>query len=337
MKYSLTILFLITFSSSQLLAQDPVLSQAYTAAQFLSPATVGSGMYDHRVQANLRSQLMNGNSMYKTTVLGWDTRIKNKRQDNANNFLAMGMQLMSDQLGAGLLNTTYFTLNTAYHMSLDVANKSSLSVGLGGTIAQTFINRDKLRFGDQYDVLGNFNSGITSSDYANLKPYPLRFAANAGVLYAFHSEESFFQISANAFYFSRPDNTYTGVNQTDGVRASAFINTEQYLTEEYTFILHASYNNRNQVQQSLMGAAVGIPFLYKSENVNRIYAGCFMRLGDAVIPSVTLMMDKYIFGISYDIYNNALSRSNIKMNGFELSLSTALGKKRKSLFRTLLN
>lgn len=337
MKYRLTILLFLTLFSSQLLAQDPILSQAYTSLQFLSPASVGSGMYEHRIQANLRSQLMNGNSMYKTNVLGWDTRIKNKSLEASNNYLAMGLQLMSDQLGGGLLNTTYLTLNTAYHMSLDKENKSNLSVGLGGTLAQTFINKDKLRFGDQFDGMGNFNGAIASKDYANLRPSPLRFAGNVGMLYAYHSEESFFQFSANAFYYGRPDNTYTGINQADGVRIGLFTNIEKYLTEDYTFVIHASYNNRNQIQQTLVGAAVGIPFLYKYETVNRIYAGCFTRLGDAIIPTISLMMDKYTFGISYDIYSNDLTKSNLKLNGFELSLSTSLGKKRSNLFRTLLN
>ena len=337
MKYRLSILFCFTIISACIHAQDPVLSQAYTSLQFLSPASVGSGMYEHRIQANLRSQLMNGNSMYKTNVIGWDTRIKNKSLEASNNYLAMGLQIMSDQLGGGLLNTTYLTLNTAYHMSLDKENKSNLSVGLGGTLAQTFINKDKLRFGDQFDGMGNFNGAIASADYANLRPSPLRFAGNVGMLYAYHSEESFFQFSANAFYYGRPDNTYTGINHADGVRIGLFTNIEKYLTEDYTFIIHASYNNRNQIQQTLVGAAVGIPFLYKYETVNRIYAGCFTRMGDAIIPTISLMMDKYTFGISYDIYSNDLTRSNLKLNGFELSLSTSLGKKRTNLFRTLLN
>lgn len=337
MKNRLTILFCFTFISACIHAQDPVLSQAYTSLQFLSPASVGSGMYEHRIQANLRSQLMNGNSMYKTNVFGWDTRIKNKSLEASNNYLAMGLQLMSDQLGGGLLNTTYLTLNTAYHMSLDVDNKSNLSVGLGGTLAQTFINKDKLRFGDQFDGMGNFNGAIISADYTNLRPSPLRFAGNVGMLYVYHSEESFFQFSANAFYYGRPDNTYTGINQADGVRIGLFTNIEKYLTEDYTFVIHASFNNRNQMQQTLVGATVGIPFLYKYETVNRIYVGCFTRMYDAIIPTISLMMDKYTFGISYDIYSNDLTRSNLKLNGFELSLSTSLGKKRLNLFRTLLN
>ncbi len=298
---------------------------------------MGSILFEHRIQGNSRSQFINSNSMYKTNVIGWDTRIKNKSMDLSKNYLGVGLQLMSDQLGSGLLNTTYLSFNSAYHMSLDFENKSHLSLGIGGTLAQTFINKDKLRFGDQFDAMGNFSSTNPSFDYANLKPSPLRFAGNFGVLYAYHSEESFFQISANAFYYGRPEITYNGINQTDGVRAGIFSNIEKYLTDDYTFILHGSYSNRNQIQQTLVGGAVGIPFLYNYEMVNRIYAGCYVRLGDAIIPTISLMMDKYTLGISYDIYNNALTKSNLRLNGFELSLSTHIGKKSYHLFRTLLN
>ena len=47
------------------------------------------------------------------------------------------------------------------------------------------------------------------------------------------------------------------------------------------------------------------------------------------------MMDSYIFGLSYDIYNNDLSGASLKQNGFELSLSKSFGKKRNEFLRTI--
>ena len=70
-------------------AQDPFLSQVYGAAQFLSPATVGNGIYQSRVQSNYRSQSMAGNSLYRTIVVGWDGRYKNKNTD-VQNYLGVG-------------------------------------------------------------------------------------------------------------------------------------------------------------------------------------------------------------------------------------------------------
>ncbi len=336
MKIKFFILFLFVSLYINGTTQDIVLSQPFSASQFLSPAAVGTGNYQQRIKSNLRDQFMNGSSMYRTIVAGWDARIKVKSfEEETTNYFGIGTQIMSDQVGGGLLNTTYLTLNMAYHMSLDTKNNKSLSVGLGGTIAQTYLNRNNLRFGDQYDLTGYFVPGLVSADYANLKPFPIKFSANAGLLYTLHSDERFFQCSANAFYYSRPDITYSGVNQSTAMRATSFMNFETLIGGDYTFLMHASYNNRSGIQQEMIGGSIGVPVLYNYDKVSRIYAGCFVRVGDAIIPTVSMLMDKYILGFSYDIYNNGLSSSNIKTNSFEISLSASFGKTHNNLFRTL--
>ena len=94
------------------------MSQAYGAAQFLSPASVGNGLYQSRAQSNYRSQTMAGNSLYRTIVVGWDGRYKNKNED-VKNYLGLGGQIISDQVMNGILQTNYATLNAAYHMYFD--------------------------------------------------------------------------------------------------------------------------------------------------------------------------------------------------------------------------
>jgi hypothetical protein len=69
----------------------------------------------------------------------------------------------------------------------------------------------------------------------------------------------------------------------------------------------------------------------------RVYLGLYSRLGDAIIPSFSLMMDKYIFSLSYDIYQNSLTTANLKPTGFELSLSVSFGEKKYSYLRTIFN
>jgi hypothetical protein len=94
------------------------LSQLYTSAQFLSPASVGNGIYQNRVQSNYRSQMLAGNQLYKTIVVGWDGRYKNKNEDVVN-YLGIGGQIISDQVMNGVLQTNYATLNAAYHLFFD--------------------------------------------------------------------------------------------------------------------------------------------------------------------------------------------------------------------------
>jgi hypothetical protein len=47
------------------------------------------------------------------------------------------------------------------------------------------------------------------------------------------------------------------------------------------------------------------------------------------------MMDGYVFGISYDVYNTDITGARLKLNSFEISLSKSFGKKRNEWMRTI--
>jgi hypothetical protein len=50
---------------------------------------------------------------------------------------------------------------------------------------------------------------------------------------------------------------------------------------------------------------------------------------------VNILMDNYIFGVSYDIYTNGLAAAGIRSNSFELTFSKSFGKRKEGLMRTL--
>jgi len=331
------ILLVIVFFCTNANGQEIVLSQQYLSSQFLSPAAVGGGDAQQRIQTNYRSQMFDGNNQNRTIVIGWDTRLKRKDPD-LKNYLGIGAQIMSDQLMDGLLQTNHLTINMAYHLFLDDDDHTNLSMGLGGTFSQTSVDKSKLRFGDQYDeVSGEFKGYNTS--FENLKPFPYRVSANAGMLYTRHFTESFFQVSLNAFYYGMPEVTYSNLNEASKMRATFFANFEHSFNGYATYLLHASYNNRlnngDITRQVMVGGAVGLPILYQPDQIKRIYFGCFYRLSDAVVPTISLMMDNYHFGISYDFYNNAISGASLRQNGFEISLSKSFGARRNDFLKTL--
>ena len=123
------------------------------------------------------------------------------------------------------------------------------------------------------------------------------------------------------------------------MRSRLFLNSEIVVSENKTFVLHASYSNRSSNasinQQVLLGGAISLPIAYKFDEIKRLYVGCYYRMKEAIIPTFSIMMDSYIFGVSYDIYNNDLSGASLKQNGFELSLSKSFGKKRNEFLRTI--
>lgn len=314
------------------IAQDPFLSMEQMAAQFMSPAAVGNGIYGQRLQTNLRAQFVNGNNLYHTIASGWDTRFKNKNPDKSS-IIGIGFQIVSDQLMNGILQSNNISMNLSNRIYLDDYGYSSVAIGIGANYSQIYLDRTKLIFGDQFDYKA-IASGTTAE---SVNATSNRFSGNMGFLYTYHSEAVFAQGSGNAIYNSKGNLINTIDNTSTVLKPNFFINFEKALDNEFTIAGHASYAVKYGNVQKVIGGAVGIPVIDKEQTTRRVYIGLYSRLGDAIIPSFSLMMDKYIFSLSYDIYQNSLTTANLKPNGFELSLSVSFGEKKNNFLRTIFN
>jgi hypothetical protein len=312
-------------------AQDFVLSQPFAAAQYLSPASVGNGVFDQRIQSNFRTESIGGTNYARNLVVGWDRKY-NRRSLDQSNYLGIGAQIISEQLEDGLINTNYITVNTAYHLFLDGDDFSNLAIGLGITYAQTTLDRSKLNFSQMY------NPGTGAFDIASNEIFlsnPGRLSVNTGFLYTKHSGNTFLQLSANGFFFAKPDVTNSPYNEAPGMRSTLFMNLEKYFNVDYTYLIHGAFSNRNKESSYLLGGSVSLPIKYEFDHDRRLYLGCFYRYKEAITPSVNILMDNYIFGLSYDINNNGLTAAGIRSNSFELTFSKSFGKRKQDLMRTL--
>ena len=312
-------------------AQDFVLSQPFAAAQYLSPASVGNGVFDQRIQSNFRTESIGGSNFARNIVVGWDRKYNRKAEDQAS-YLGIGGQIISEQLEDGLINTNYITVNTAYHLSLDGDDYSNLAIGLGITYAQTTLDRSKLKFSQMYNP-GTGAFDIPSNEL--FLPNPGRLSVNTGLLYTKHSTDTYFQISANGFFFAKPDVTNSPYNEAPGMRTALFLNLEKYFNGDYTFLIHGAFSSRNKEDSYVVGGSVSMPIKIEYDHDRRLYLGCFYRKTDAITPSVNIMMDNYIFGLSYDINTNGLTAAGIRSNSFELTFSKSFGKRKQELMRTL--
>jgi type IX secretion system PorP/SprF family membrane protein len=312
-------------------AQDFVLSQPFAAAQYLSPASVGNGVFDQRIQSNFRTESIGGTNFARNLVVGWDRKY-NRRSLDQTNYLGIGAQIISEQLEDGLINTNYITVNTAYHLFLDGDDFSNLAIGLGITYAQTTLDRSKLNFSQMY------NPGTGAFDIPSNEIFLSstgRLSANTGLLYTKHSNDTYLQISANGFFFAKPDVTNSPYNESPGMRSTLFMNLEKYFNEDYTYLIHGAFSNRNKESSYVLGGSVSLPIKYEFDHDRRLYLGCFYRYKQAITPSVNIMMDNYIFGLSYDINTNGLTAAGIRSNSFELTFSKSFGKRKQELMRTL--
>lgn len=334
MSKKLHLFLLVTIFNNSLNAQEPFLSQVYSSAQFMSPASAGSGLFQNRVQSNLRSQNLNGSSLAKTIFLGWDSHINNSHE-NSYNYIGVGANLISDQIMGGVLQANHFTINVASHIFLDEELSKNLSIGLGLTFSQANIKFDQLKFGDQFfDGEFTFNSQSKSLQYLNSNATNL--LANSGLQYTVRTKNKYFQIGASAFFYIKPElSKILNNNQAEKLKSFLFLNYEKEIFEKKSIMLHASYNTRNNISQLIFGGLYGTPFGSYYIDDNRLYIGCFYRIKDAIIPNITLIVNKYRFGLSYDIYNSELSKAQLKPSAFEISLSAIIGGYRRDVMRTL--
>lgn len=330
MKKYLIILFSFLLLNNTSNAQDIVLSQPFVSNQFFGPAGVGNGLYASRFQGNIKEQMVGGENLYRTILIGYDTRFK--PAENTKNYLGIGGYIMSDQVMSGAMKSNFVALDLAYHIFLDRNLNKDLSLGLGTVFAQTTLDKSNLKFADQYDIAGGY-TGTASME--NLIPYPSSFSANSGVLYTNHSDESFFQMGGTAMFLTKPNLTYALFNAAPETKYRFFINGETPFFADYTIAYHGNFLNRKAGNQFYAGASIGVPLTNYMDEVKRIYFGCYYRNQEAVVPTVSYISDKYLFGISYDIYNPKITGANLKLRSLELSLSASFGSKKTNLFRTI--
>lgn len=311
-------------------AQSVVLSQPFMSSQFLSPASVGNGLYGGRIQSNIKTQMLDGQNLFKTIVVGYDTRII--ASEYSNSYLGVGGQIISDQVMNGVMKFNTIGLNMAYHIFLDNNLNKNLSLGLGVIYNESIIDRTNLRFGDQYDYTAQL-TGLASLD--KLLPTPSSTSASASALFTSHNETSFLQAGITSFFFQKPNLTSSVFNVAPENKYRFFSNVEFPFLESYVIALHGNYLYQNTKNQYNLGASIGIPISKYDDEVKRMYFGLYYRGSEALVPTVSLISNKYIFGLSYDVFNTNKTSSNIRTNSYELSLSMSLGRKRSNLFRTI--
>lgn len=330
MSQKVYILFYCLIASFTTRAQGVALSQPFMSSQFLNSASVGSGLYGSRLQSNIKSQLVNGQNLYKAAVIGFDNRFN--AIDNSKNYLGYGVQLVSDQVMNGVMQFNTIGFNLAYHIYLDDNLYKNISLGIGTSFNQTSLNRTKLRFEDQYDYTAKL-SGNTSLE--NLVPNPNAFSSNASALYTKHDESVFVQVGLSSSFVNKQNLSINLLNTAPENRYRLLSSAEISFIDALTIAIHGNFMYQKSKQQFYVGASIGVPLIKYEDDIKRMYFGFYYRESEAFIPTISFVSNKYIFGVSFDFYNTNKTASTIRTNSYELSLSTSFGRKKTNLFRTI--
>lgn len=330
-----TILHIILFIAilTKVQAQEPFFAQPFSSSQYLSPAAVGGGIYNQRINGNFRTHFIDNNNTYQTIFAGTDWNATPQWIDGTN-YLGIGINVLSDQIMGGAIYTNHLTVNAAYHLYLDDNYDNNISLGLGATYTNRNVDRTKLAFQDQYDPTANL---ISSSTTELLKNNASSFTMNVGMLFNRHTNTSFLETGASVFFQTLPDMLSTTTSPSLSAKSVLFMNYEKGFNELFSVSFHTSLINKNTVNQILTGGSIGLPIAYREIKDKRLYLGCYYRLGDAIIPNIKLLLSQHTFGVSYDIYNNQATQALLRPNSFELTFHTSFGNMRNTKFRSIYN
>ncbi len=308
---------LLIVSSLHVGAQDIHFSQYFASPLTLNPAMTGNFGGDFRVTANYRNQWfgqVSNNAPFETYSGSFDISVL--RDQLNNDQLGVGLMVYSDKAGDGNLSTQSAMASAAYHKSLDNRNKYQLTVGVQGGIVQKRIDFSKLKFEEQYNGDGGFNTALDNKEQveSNTLLYPdfniglqgqAMFSENVNAHVGFGH---FHMFSPNESFLKNDDNkveprtvAHGGVNVAIG----------EYFGLSPGF-LYMHQANANEL-------TVGSAFRYMISQSASAYLGAWHRLQDAVIPYAGFEIEGVRVGVSYDFTVSNLATAANHVGGFEIS------------------
>ncbi len=319
-KYIL-VFFIGIFIGWQSYSQTPLMSQSFIANNFFNPATVGFGT-NSQIQSFFRNQFDGVGYPYRTIGIGVDFSLSRNEKNNFLNNMGIGIQGVSEQVLNGALQKNDFTISVANRIFLNNEKTSSIALGISSTLISRNIDKSVLTFSDQYYSGRLFNN----SSLESISDYPTKYSTNFGLMYTKVSPNIFIQIGGSTYYINRTaiSQIYENLNQT--YQFNSTLNFEHTILDNHTFFVHANYQYRFETEFVYLGGAIGFPLQNRIENNNRFYLGCLYRSKDAIIPYIGLLFNKYKLGLTYDIYNNKMTNSNLHPQTLEITLLSFFGK-----------
>lgn len=312
------IIFLLLISGS-MQAQDPRFSQFFASPLTLNPALTGRFDGNLRVAGNWRNQWPTIENAFRTYTMSADFAIMQNRIRETDR-LAVGVLALGDQQADGLLKNTYYSLSTAYHISLDEDGYHQVAVGFQGTYAQKRLNTANLKFEDQLrsDGFTGITSEIFNPQNVNINYLDL----NAGVLFTGVTAGSIsYYAGGSIYHINKPRESFTGADFALQQRYTGHVGA--YFPTGANTVFHASglYQYQAGASETVIGGAFGINAGSGNENSpTTVYAGSWFRFGDAIIPFVGLEFSSFRLGASYDVNISDLKAVSQSRGGFELSL-----------------
>jgi len=311
--------------------QDIHLSQFYDSPLTFNPATAGAFAADYRLVTNYKNQWKSVGDPYKTIAASADMKIFKNGRDNKN-YLGAGVTFLRDKAGKSAMGLMQTSMNISYKLRL--ADRHSLSSGVQVGWAKRTINTAGLKWDNQFD--GNYyDPSRPSGEYGTIAPRG-NLDLGAGMEYRhYNTMRKFkFTLGASSYHLLQPAVSFMGGGREPLARKYiGYTNAQIRMPKMPMYIIpQAMYTQQGSQKEIMFGANVkyvfGVDMTEDDVILNTytkvsssIQAGALYRLGDAIVVSAAVEMQKSLsIGVSYDLNISKLKPATAIRGGVEVSL-----------------
>ena len=323
--YIVLLMFLFAFDSN-VKAQDVHFSQYINTPFMINPALTGLFRGDLRTSLHYRDQWQSISNGFKTYAFSLDRPLLNKLHEN--NYLGIGLSMYSDLAGSGNYGTTMLNLSLSGIKHLDVRN--IISAGFNFSYLQRSLNQSDLTWSNQYDPSQGYNSNLQSDELGMLNSRN-NFDLSAGFAWKFRSHNSpniyldqfRSRLGFSLFHINTPNvSLIENLKENENIKIVAHGDAWVKMTDKYAFLPSFYFLNQGTHNELIVGTIMRVEVQDKSKygkiNGMDILVGTYYRVGDAIIPTISLRVAKYEISLSYDINISGLTQASQYMGGLEI-------------------
>ncbi|MGE5519360.1 MAG: PorP/SprF family type IX secretion system membrane protein [Candidatus Dadabacteria bacterium] len=295
-------------------AQDIHFSQFYDAPLYRNPALAGIVNGDVRVQTVYRSQWNTVANAYTTGSVNAEYKLPVAADD----YLTLGMEVFYDKAGSTNFRSTHLLPAVNYHKSLSTEKNIYLSAGFMGGWVERRIDRTKMTTNSTYEGIGDGE--------VNLQPRNTYFDGTAGVSLNAglnNNPENNLVLGVAYHHFNRPKNSF--FNNTTIIVSPKWVYSADIklaLNEYSSVTIYSDHTEQANYRETMTGLLFGLKVgNYVDEPDYILSAGAFMRINDAVIPTIKMQYQQLAVSLSYDVNISRLASTSLGRGGFEFSAS----------------
>jgi type IX secretion system PorP/SprF family membrane protein len=318
-----TFIILSFFCVATLNAQDPHFNQFYTFASHLNPGLVGNYDGSYRVAAIYRNQWAQALQKSAYQTIGADVDFSFLEGYLRKSKFAVGVGVFNDRSGQAGLSYLNASLTLAYHQAFGKEGDHRLSVGLQGGFIQKRIE-DPL-FGDQFNSHNQSNNGTSEENFTRGF---YNGDLNAGLYWKSNFKDKVrFGLGFAAYHLLEPkeDLVREAFSQNGNMyrRITADFNLEAFLGSKKNFSVSPEFIFLLQGPAREINPGLFFAYYFQTgfRKNNSLHLGARYRVGDAVIPMVSIEFRNVRLGAGYEVNISPLKTTTRSMGGFEISLS----------------